>query len=411
MKIKQIAGAALCAVLLMAEPAQALSGVSVWAHGEVARAEAAGLMPAAFGALSAREHVTRAEFCAVAVRLFESGTGRVAETADARPFTDTEDAAVVAASALGLVSGRGDGTFDPDATITRQELCVMLGNVLRAGASADEEIAGSGLQGFPDAHDVAPWASRDMTAMVCGGIVSGIIQDDGEVTLSPRETATREQSLMMAVRFLETYALDDKKDQDYTENPEENNKAPEAESTPPPDLPDRPLTDAEKEALVFGSSGRGYDEEEEARAAMCDITVSVWRLNADGSKTAGKMTLTVNRNLAEIYKAVFAEIFAGEEKFPIKNGGSYAWRANTRSEHRWGTAVDLNWEENMECDIDADGNVTRITAGKLWAPGENPYSVPADGDVVRAFKKYGFAWGGDAWKSKRDYMHFSFFGR
>ena len=62
------------------------------------------------------------------------------------------------------------------------------------------------------------------------------------------------------------------------------------------------------------------------------------------------------------------------------------------------------------CVKDADGNVTQITCGSYWKPGEDPYSIPAGGDVVRAFAKYGFAWGGDAWTSKRDYMHFSYFG-
>ena len=33
------------------------------------------------------------------------------------------------------------------------------------------------------------------------------------------------------------------------------------------------------------------------------------------------------------------------------------------------------------------------------------------GDVYNAFTKYGFAWGGNAWHSKRDYMHFSYFGK
>ena len=64
----------------------------------------------------------------------------------------------------------------------------------------------------------------------------------------------------------------------------------------------------------------------------------------------------------------------------------------------------------MEATINDDGTLT-ITSGSHWTPDEDPLSIPADGDVVRAFKKYGFAWGGDAWTSKVDYMHFSFFGR
>ena len=42
---------------------------------------------------------------------------------------------------------------------------------------------------------------------------------------------------------------------------------------------------------------------------------------------------------------------------------------------------------------------------------DSPYSIPEGGDVYNAFTKYGFTWGGNAWSSKRDYMHFSYFGR
>ena len=67
-----------------------------------------------------------------------------------------------------------------------------------------------------------------------------------------------------------------------------------------------------------------------------------------------------------------------------------------------GLAIDINPNEN--CEI--RGGV--ITTGSYWKPGEDPYSIPADGDVVNAFKKYGFGWGGN-WRSVKDYMHFSYF--
>ncbi|MGM9612149.1 MAG: S-layer homology domain-containing protein, partial [Butyricicoccus sp.] len=455
MHLKRFCAAALAAASLTAliPGAAALSDVSGWARGEVSKAEAAGLSPAAFGTLSAKGNITRAEFCAVALRLFESSTGRVAERTNAEPFTDTSDPQVTAASALGLVSGRGDGTFDPDASVTRQELCVMLGNVMRT-IGEGRTVSAAALVQYKDADEVASWAAGDMADMVDRGVISGIVQSNGAVTLSPRSTATREQSLMMAVRLLETCGStadgvqtdsvvsepaaapsgdpeapsadpedSDEKPAGSAVDPEgtpaaaesegkNDSEAPETDQQPAqPIRPDAAydLTEEEKTCLVFGSDEQGYDTSEQAEAAMTEITVPVWRLQEDGSKTAGEMTLTVNAALAELYQAVFEEIFAGDEKFPIKNGGGYAWRSNERSEHRWGTAIDLNWEENMECNIDSEGNVTQITSGSCWEPGENPYSIPADGDVVRAFKKYGFSWGGDAWSKKRDYMHFSYF--
>lgn len=413
MRWKPWCSAMLAAVFAasLAPSAQALTGVSGWAQAEVDQAEAVGLVPDSFEGLAAREDVSRAEFCGVALRLFEQSTGRMAELATDSPFTDTDDPMVVSASALGLVSGRGDGTFDPDATITRQELCVMLGNVMRECDTQPGDTESDPLAAYPDESEVADWARDDMAAMVGTGVMSGVVQDNGDVTLSPRTTATREQSLMMSVRFLETYGPTEGPGNDAGEptvQPDQTDSGNGGQVIQPDEAYD--LTKEEKQQLVFGDAEPGYDTPEEAEAAMTDITVPVWRLLDSGAKTEGTMTLTVNANLAELYTAVFEEIFAGDEKFPIKDGGSYSWRSNTRSEHRWGTAVDLNWNENMECYIDANGNVTQITTGSHWTPGEDPYSIPADGDVVRAFKKYGFAWGGDAWSSKRDYMHFSYFG-
>ena len=113
----------------------------------------------------------------------------------------------------------------------------------------------------------------------------------------------------------------------------------------------------------------------------------------------------VNKAIAETVKQIFKEIYEGPEKYPIKDIGGYSWRQSTTSEHRWGLAIDINANENYM--IRKDGT---IVAGLFWKPGENPYSIKPYGDVVTAFKKYGFSWGGDAWSMSNDYMHFSFLG-
>ena len=61
MHLKRLCSAALVAasVAALAPQASALAGVSGWALGEVGKAEAAGLAPAAFGSLPAKE-VSRA---------------------------------------------------------------------------------------------------------------------------------------------------------------------------------------------------------------------------------------------------------------------------------------------------------------------------------------------------------------
>lgn len=53
-----------------------------------------------------------------------------------------------------------------------------------------------------------------------------------------------------------------------------------------------------------------------------------------------------------------------------------------------------------------------IYAGECWLPGENPWSIPPDGSVVRIFNAHGYTWGGNGWPdhSPKDYMHFSYLG-
>lgn len=389
--------------------AQALAHVENWARDGVLAAQQAGLEPAVLAEAEGGEPITRAEFAAVALSAYEAVSGEQAELGEGEGvFPDCDDPVVAAASRLGLVRGRSDGTFAPGSTINRQELCVMLAGVARAAgceAPLAEESA-SDLSRFPDGDTVDWWAEEAVTAMLGHGVMSGV-STYGEVTLEPFGVASRQQALLLAVRFVETFASEEPTPDPTLEN-----------ATPAFDIKGYDFTrnylseidEAARLKQVFGEGGAYYATEAEAEAAMETITVPVWRLKEDGTKRAGEATLTVNESLSGIVKEIFEEIYAGAEQFPIKDVGGYAWRASETSEHRWGTAIDINWEENYEARIEEDGTLTALT-GEYWRPGEDPYSIPADGDVVRAFKGHGFTWGGDAWSSKRDYMHFSFFGR
>lgn len=411
----------LCTALVffIHSPAQALANVDSWAQDGVEAARGAGLEPAVLAGAEAAAPITRAEFAAVALEAYKAVTGQEPALDAPAAFPDCDDPAVTAALGLGLVKGRSDGTFAPGTTINRQELCVMLANTAKA-AGKPAEAAGD-LSQFPDAGTVDWWALEAVTAMTDYGIVSGV-STYGALSLDPFGTATRQQAMILSGRFVETFAQDDPEAAPWVpDDPEAQGEPPEnggAGTTPEPGIPVKdntitgvfPITEEEKQLLVFGEVVEYFQTEAEAEAAMAEIEVPVWRLLESGEKKAGTAKLKVHAALGPVLQAVFQEIFNGEEQFPIKNIGGYAWRSSERSEHRWGTAVDLNWEENFEAEIGEDGELI-ATTGNYWKPGEDPYSIPEDGDVVRAFKKYGFSWGGDAWASKRDYMHFSYFGR
>lgn len=382
-------------------PAQALVDIDAWAVEGVEAAQSAGLEPAALAGAAAAAPITRAEFAAVALEAYQAVAGVQTPLDAPQAFPDCNDPTVSAAARLGLVSGRSDGSFAPEATINRQELCVMLANTARAAGKAADPVGDLGE--FPDAGTVDWWALEAVTAMTDRGILSGA-SIYGAQSLDPFGTATRQQALILSGRFVKAFAPED---------PEQPVWEPSEPAFAVKDIPltgDFPTTEAEKRLLVFGETVEYFQTEEEAESAMEKIEVPVWQLTASGEKRSSRLSLTVNAAIAPIVQAVFQEIYEGDERFPIKNAGGYAWRSSETSEHRWGTAIDINWEENFEADIGEDGELI-ATAGSYWLPGEDPYSIPEDGDVVRAFKRYGFAWGGDAWTSKRDYMHFSYFGR
>lgn len=398
------AGVLALAATMVVPQAGALSDVSSWAEDDIAAAQQAGLMPTSLADSAAREEITRAEFCAIAVKAYKQLTGKAVYASGQKFFRDTDDANVNAAYSLGLVNGRTNGYFDPNASIERQDLCVILNNILdKAGIDAPEIAGDACVEDYNDVSEIKSYAVDPVVRMVDYTIVNGISDGSGSAHLSPSGTATREQAVIMANRFCSEFEkLSPTKSEVVITTPTTTVDAPNnLWNTPSTIIPDDKMT------FVYGPGGSKYTSAEEAEAHMVEIAVPVWRLQSDGTKTTGTAYLQVNASLAAIYKAIFEEIYNGSEKFPINDVGCYSWRTG---EHSQGTAVDINPNENMEATINADGSLTP-TCGTHWTPYTDPFSIPEGGDVYNAFTKYGFAWGGNAWHSKRDYMHFSYFGK
>ena len=163
----------------------------------------------------------------------------------------------------------------------------------------------------------------------------------------------------------------------------------------------------EKVARIFGTgaSYHKYANSSEAASHQVTVSVPVWDFDSNGNKITKTKRFQIHEALAPTVEQIFAEIYAGGEQFPIYSLGGYCWRGDgSSSEHCLGVAIDINPDENYMCT-----NSGKALTGTHWTPGSDPYSIPANGDVVRVFKKYGFGWGGD-WNTKKDYMHFSYFG-
>jgi hypothetical protein len=139
--------------------------------------------------------ITRAEFATMLVKALGLDT-----TGTTGQFTDvTADSwyygSVNAAASAGLVSGMGDNLFAPNALITREQMAVMVSKALGNKAPATN---GTELNAFSDSSSVSSWAVSGMEEAVKAGIVSGMTAD----TLAPQADATRAQAAVMIYKLL-----------------------------------------------------------------------------------------------------------------------------------------------------------------------------------------------------------------
>jgi len=97
---------------------------------------------------------------------------------------------------LGVVSGYSNGTFRPDAAITREEAITML---LRAVGVKDPIVIESEVAKYKDFADVSSWAKGYVTYATSKGIL--IVYSDG--TLKPKASLTTTQiaSIIVNARF------------------------------------------------------------------------------------------------------------------------------------------------------------------------------------------------------------------
>lgn len=175
-------------------PAQpAADQPSSWAAGQVDEAVSAGIVPESLQS-AYTQSITRAEFCALAVDLYETVkgteiTGRVA-------FTDTTDENVEKMAGLGVVTGVGEGRFDPDGTLTREQAATMLS---RLAAAMGRPLTAQAPT-FADSAAVSTWAVDAVGQMQGSGIMGGV----GDNAFDPQGSYSREQSMLTMLRLYES---------------------------------------------------------------------------------------------------------------------------------------------------------------------------------------------------------------
>ncbi len=143
--------------------------------------------------------VTRAEFATLLVRalgLTEIGTNR-------QRFADVSSqwfaGAVNSAAAAGLISGYNDGTFRPNANITREEMASMVTRALAlAGYDFEIDQPDDLLNRFGDSREIRDWSKTAVAKAVKAGIVNG----NEQAEFLPGAKASRAEAAVMVLRTL-----------------------------------------------------------------------------------------------------------------------------------------------------------------------------------------------------------------
>ena len=183
-----------------------------WAYPEVVAAIEENLVPTYLQNLYLN-NITRDEFCDLVIQaisevldkeiadIVKEKTGKELSTWQQEyPFTDTTNSNVIAAYALGVVTGRGEKKFDPYATITRQEAAALL---MRSAKVLGMDTSNASNAGYTDSDAVGVWFKDAVNYVhqinVMGSTGSGN-------TFSPTGAYTREQSYVTIYRLFKAVA-------------------------------------------------------------------------------------------------------------------------------------------------------------------------------------------------------------
>lgn len=432
---------------------------SSWAADAVAGAIKFSMIAEEFSQKSFQSPISRGDFVNIAVNLYATITAENVSTHATNPFVDTQDPFPNMAYYAGIVSGDGEGNFRPQGTLTRQELCKIMTALLdSAGVLGPYFPSENVFDNLADSDQIAAWAKNHVAFMVDNALMSG----DDKGNFRPLDPVTREEAAIIAYRCFVRYG----KDLDGTiktqirttkdaggntiqtlmksvvlpsgatvalanaDNPEETAATGfdslNAEFAPSGTPLQKPDADGlyrlktysetlasgeadEKERRIF-PNGTKFTSAEEANAQMSEVTVDVWKINDEGKYYTSTLKFKIHSALKDDVIAIFKEIYESPVKAPLKDVNAYSWRnamsSGTYSDHNYGVAIDLNYNENY-C-VYASGTVV----GTFYDPDSSIYSFPSDGVVVQTFAKYGWLWGGNAWVNGTvDYMHFSYLGK
>ncbi|NIK78515.1 hypothetical protein FHS15_003653 [Paenibacillus castaneae] len=165
-----------------------------WAEDNIKQAASLGIVSGyPDGTFKPNHTVTRGEFAVMLMNLLKpQEAGAELTFADTAKIPAWAQKAIALAVQAGIINGYEDGTFRPDAEITRAEMAVILAKAL--GKSTEANAATS----FADDNDIPAWAKASVAYVKQAGIVKG----KGNNEFAPQDHATRAEAVTVLLNIL-----------------------------------------------------------------------------------------------------------------------------------------------------------------------------------------------------------------
>ena len=147
------------------------------------------------GTFRPNDNVTRAEFIKMLMMALELEDEEAVCT-----FSDVNEGAwyykpIATAQKLGIVKGKGDGTFGVNDEILRQDMTVMTYRTEQLlDIDLDDDV---NVEPFTDEAEISSYAKEAVTAMQRAGIINGI----GDGSFAPKNSVTRAEAAVIIYRL------------------------------------------------------------------------------------------------------------------------------------------------------------------------------------------------------------------
>ena len=175
------------------------AGPSGWARTEVEAALDAGIVPQLTGSPAYQDVITREQFAELAVQMVETALGRQLPAGPAGTFSDCTNPAVLKASRAGIVTGVGNGRFDPAAPTNREQIAAMIYRsivCLEGENKTDYVEKFEDLSLYTDIDQISSWAVQSMGILAHNRIMLGT----SDTLISPKASCTVEQAILLLYR-------------------------------------------------------------------------------------------------------------------------------------------------------------------------------------------------------------------